>query len=78
MELDSTISQGILEKERVARSSVLSALFLTVSKAIIGFLTNSLGILSEALHSALDLLAALITWFAVKFSGTPPDEDHQF
>ena len=37
-----------------------------------------MGILSEALHSALDLVAAVITFFAVKFSDTPPDEDHNF
>ncbi|PKL81987.1 MAG: cation transporter, partial [Ignavibacteriae bacterium HGW-Ignavibacteriae-3] len=51
---------------------------LTGFKLIIGFLTGSLGILSEALHSALDLVAAVITFFAVKFSDTPPDADHNF
>ena len=45
---------------------------------MVGLLTGSLGILSEALHSALDLVAAVITFFAVKFSDTPPDEDHNF
>jgi len=41
-------------------------------------LTGSLGILSEALHSALDLVAAVITFFAVKFADVPPDEGHNY
>lgn len=66
------------EKKSIALTSVIAAVFLTGFKIIIGFLTGSLGILSEALHSALDLVAAVITFFAVKFSDTPPDEDHNF
>ncbi|MCX6169124.1 MAG: cation diffusion facilitator family transporter [Ignavibacteriales bacterium] len=66
------------EKKSIALTSVIAAVFLTGFKLIIGFLTGSLGILSEALHSALDLVAAVITFFAVKFSDTPPDEDHNF
>ncbi len=66
------------EKKTIALTSVIAAVFLTGFKIIIGFLTGSLGILSEALHSALDLVAAVITFFAVKFSDTPPDEDHNF
>lgn len=66
------------EKKSIALTSIIAAVFLTGFKLIIGFLTGSLGILSEALHSALDLVAAVITFFAVKFSDTPPDEDHNF
>jgi cation diffusion facilitator family transporter len=44
----------------------------------VGILTGSLGILSEALHSGLDLVAAVITYFSVKVSDNPPDEDHNF
>jgi cation diffusion facilitator family transporter len=66
------------EKKSIALTSVIAAVFLTGFKLIIGFLTGSLGILSEALHSALDLVAAVITFFAVKISDTPPDEDHNF
>ncbi len=58
-------------------SSVLAAIFLTGMKLFVGLSTNSLGILSEAAHSGLDFLAALITFFAVSVSDKPPDEDHQ-
>lgn len=67
-----------IEKKSIALSSVLAAIFLTGFKLIIGLLTGSLGILSEALHSALDLVAAIITFFAVKFSDVPPDEGHHY
>ena len=66
------------EKNKVAFVSVLSAIFLTGFKFIIGIITGSLGILSEALHSGLDLVAAVITLFAVKASGKPSDEDHHY
>lgn len=66
------------EKNRVAGVSVLAAIFLTGIKLVVGVLTGSLGILSEALHSALDLVAAAITWIAVRVSDKPADEDHQF
>lgn len=54
------------------------ALFLTVLKLAIGIITNSLGILSEVVHSGLDMVAALITFFAVRASSRPPDRDHPF
>lgn len=66
------------EKKRVALVSVFAAIFLTGIKLIIGILTGSLGILSEALHSALDLVAAVITYFSVRISDKPADEDHHF
>lgn len=47
-------------------------------KAIVGILTNSLGILSEALHSGLDLVAAVTTVYAVKASNKPPDEEYHY
>ena len=68
----------IAEKNRVALISVIAAVFLTLFKIVIGLATNSLGILSEALHSGLDLAAALITLFAVRISDKPADEDHHF
>jgi cation diffusion facilitator family transporter len=67
-----------LEKSRVAFVSVIAAVFLTVFKLVIGFITGSLGILSEALHSGLDLVAAIITLFAVKISNKPCDTDHHY
>jgi cation diffusion facilitator family transporter len=66
------------EKQRVARNSVLVAIVITVFKFIIGFLSGSLGILSEALHSSLDLVAAVVTLFSVRVSDKPADADHQY
>ena len=66
------------EKKRVALLSVLAAIFLTGFKMIIGILTGSLGILSEALHSTLDLIAAVITFFSVSISDKPADKEHNY
>ena len=67
-----------IEKKRVAGVSVVAAFFLTGFKLVIGLLTGSLGLLSEALHSGLDLVAAVITWFSVRISDTPPDKNHHY
>ena len=64
------------EKFRVALSSVIAAIFLTGTKLVVGLYTGSLGILSEAAHSALDLGAALMTLFAVRISDRPADDEH--
>ena len=69
---------GVQHKQRIALSSVAAAIFLTTFKLLIGALTGSLGILSEALHSGLDLIAAVITFFAVKFSDLPADKEHNY
>jgi cation diffusion facilitator family transporter len=66
------------EKKFIAMTSVVAAVFLTGMKLGIGLWTNSLGILSEAAHSGLDLIAALVTLFAVTFADRPADEDHQY
>lgn len=66
------------EKKRVALLSVFAAVFLTGFKFIVGVLTGSLGILSEALHSALDMVAAVITYFSVRISDKPADRDHNY
>lgn len=66
------------EKIDVAFKSVLAAVFLTIIKMVVGLTTRSLGIISEAAHSALDLGAAFITLFAVKASDKPADERHNF
>lgn len=66
------------EKKRVALISVFAAIFLSGFKLVIGLLTGSLGILSEALHSILDLFAAIITYFSVRISDKPADTDHHF
>jgi cation diffusion facilitator family transporter len=66
------------EKEKAAVSSLGVAIALTSMKVIVGILTNSLGIISEALHSGLDLVAAATTVYAVRISGKPPDRDHHY
>jgi cation diffusion facilitator family transporter len=66
------------EKRSVALLSVLAAVGLTTFKLIIGLLTNSLGILAEAAHSGLDLVAAAMTYFAVRVSDKPADDSHHF
>jgi cation diffusion facilitator family transporter len=68
----------IKEKSRVAFISVIAAVFLTGFKLLIGVLTGSLGILSEALHSGLDLVAAVITYFSVRVSDKPADREHNY
>src|SRR5437762_14391238 len=67
-----------LEKRSVARNSVLAAIAMTALKIIVGFATGSLGLISEAAHSALDLIAAVITFFSVGVSDKPADADHQY
>jgi cation diffusion facilitator family transporter len=66
------------EKSTIALTSVIAAIFLTSFKVVIGSMTGSLGILSEALHSGLDLVAAVITLFAVKAADKPADNEHNF
>lgn len=69
---------GAQEKHRVALTSVLAAVLLTGTKIAAGIATGSLGILSEAAHSALDLVAALVTMFAVRASAKPADRNHPY
>jgi len=66
------------KKTRVASLSVISNTVLVIFKAIVGILIGSVAVLSEAIHSGMDLIAALIAFFAVKMSGKEADEDHAF
>ncbi len=66
------------EKRAVAGNSVLAAIAITTLKIVVGVTTGSLGILSEAAHSGLDLIAAIITFFSVRVSDKPADVDHQY
>lgn len=65
-------------KRSAALASVLAALAITLLKLITGLLTGSLGMLSEAAHSGIDLIAAAITLFSVNVSDRPADEDHNY
>jgi cation diffusion facilitator family transporter len=66
------------EKRQAAGSSVVAAVALTGTKIVVGLTTGSLGILAEAAHSGLDLVAAVMTLFAVRISGRPADSDHPY
>jgi cation diffusion facilitator family transporter len=66
------------EKRSVATNSVIAAVAITALKVVVGVTTGSLGILSEAAHSFLDLIAATITLFSVRVSDKPADADHQY
>ncbi len=61
------------EKQFVAATSVVAAVFLTTMKLVVAILSGSLGVLAEAAHSGLDLVAAAVTFFAVRASGRPAD-----
>lgn len=79
-----TIDQTLLnqlaynEKIRIAITSIIASATLTVSKFIIAIYTNSLGLLSEGMHSGLDVLAALMTLYAIRISRKPPDPEHNY
>jgi len=66
------------EKRAVAGNSVMAAFVITSLKIVVGIATGSLGILSEAAHSGLDLIAALVTFFSVRVADKPADADHQY
>src|SRR5271169_4374027 len=65
-------------KEQAALGSIAASAGLTLAKTVIGFLTGSLAILSEAGHSLLDVSATVLTYFAVRMSDKPADKEHQY
>src|SRR5215470_366761 len=65
-------------KQTVALTSIAASAILTLAKAAVGFATGSLAILSEAAHSLIDLAATVMTYFAVRVSGKPADEEHHY
>jgi cation diffusion facilitator family transporter len=79
--IKSTVSkkeQANKEKIRIAITSIAASLILTLIKFLIGIFTNSLGLLSEAMHSGLDVIAAVMTFYAVKMTMKPPDIEHNY
>src|SRR5215467_5269309 len=66
------------DKERVALGSIAASAGLTAAKTIVGLLSGSLAILSEAAHSLLDFAATVMTYFAVRISGKPADAEHHY
>ena len=65
-------------KSRAALVSVCSNITLIIMKVIVGVISGSVSIISEAIHSAMDLVAALIAFFSVRKSDAPPDERHPY
>jgi cation diffusion facilitator family transporter len=66
------------EKTSIARLSILSNLTLVILKLVVGFLIGSVSVISEAIHSGIDLVAAIIAYYSVKTSSVPPDQKHAF
>jgi cation diffusion facilitator family transporter len=66
------------EKQKVASISLIASACLALLKFIAALLTGSLGLLSEAVHSLVDFGATAVTWFAVRWSNQPADDDHHF
>src|SRR5215211_3040368 len=65
-------------KEKVALTSIAASALLTLGKGVVGVLTGSLAILSEAAHSLIDFFATVMTYFAVRVSGKPADAEHHY
>jgi cation diffusion facilitator family transporter len=72
------VTDFVGEKQSAALSSLLAAVGLTAFKLLVGFWTGSLGILAEAAHSGLDLVASGLTFLAVRFAGRPADSSHLY
>jgi cation diffusion facilitator family transporter len=65
-------------KVKVARLSIFSNTLLIIMKIVVGLLSGSVSIISEAIHSSMDLVAALIAFLSVKVSDYPPDTRHPY
>src|SRR5512137_2760704 len=65
-------------KSRAAVCSIISNSILIVIKLAVGIIMQSVSVISEAVHSGLDLIAAIIAWFSVRESGKPADDEHRF
>src|SRR6516225_12451895 len=78
MVLSRRLQPAIQEKKRAALLSIGSATLLLCLKTFLVWRTGSLGVLSEALHSGLDLIAAIITFLSVRVADQPADERHPY
>ena len=65
-------------KNRAATLSIASNSILIVIKLIVGIMMQSVGVISEAVHSGVDLVAAVIAWFSIREAGKPADDEHRF
>src|SRR5579872_3311054 len=65
-------------KSRIAAISVFASAGMAVAKFVVGVAIGSLALISEALHSSVDVIATIITWAVVRFSDRPADEEHHY
>ncbi|CAJ37403.1 cation diffusion facilitator family transporter [Methanocella arvoryzae] len=76
--MSSSIEELNREKTSIARLSIVSNLSLVILKLIVGVMIGSVSVISEAIHSGIDLVAAVIAYFSVRTSSKPPDHEHAF
>src|SRR4026207_1310711 len=65
-------------KSRVAAISVLASAGLATAKLVVGITIGSVALVSEALHSSVDVVATVITWLVVRVSDRPADAEHHY
>ena len=72
------MSAQLHKKSTVAAVSIVASATMAVAKFVVGVLIGSLALISEALHSSVDVVATVITWMVVRVSDLPADEEHQY
>src|SRR5579871_74686 len=65
-------------KSRIAAISIFASAGMATAKFVVGVAIGSLALISEALHSSVDVIATIITWAVVRFSDRPADEEHHY
>src|SRR6195952_4453528 len=65
-------------KARVAVISIFASTAMAAAKFVVGIAIGSLALISEALHSAVDVVATVITWMVVRVSDKPADDEHHY
>src|SRR6266853_2742178 len=65
-------------KSRVAAISIFASAGMAVAKFVVGVAIGSLALISEALHSSVDVVATVITWLVVRVSDRPADQEHHY
>ena len=78
MNAPASVPSASSAKRSAALFSVLAALVITALKLLTGLLTGSLGMLSEAAHSSIDLVAAFITLLSIRVADRPADDEHNY
>ncbi len=76
--MSASIEELNREKTSIARLSIVSNTVLVIGKLVVGLMIGSVSVISEAIHSGIDLVAALIAYYSVRKSSEPPDREHAF